>query len=147
MVKISENANLDRDTFGSSYTLQITARDLGVLSENKPYKSQFSTRNSESTKNGSLIDSTCFLQIDIIDVNNKKPKFTENFKVNLKENVTPGTFVTRVMATDADLDSKLRYSLVKKSRADNENNTLTSLTLQAYNENRQKIDVDLIKVS
>ena len=138
MVKIDENANLDRDIFGSSYTLKITAHDLGALSENKPYVSQFSTRNSDSTRNGSLIDSTCFLKIDIIDVNDKKPKFTDDFKVKIKENVKPGTLVTRITAKDADLDSKLHYSLV--------NDTLIGLKSQAFDEKRQSIDVDLIKV-
>jgi hypothetical protein len=74
VIKINENANLDKDLFGSSYSLKIIANDYGSLNLNDAhFKKSF---------NDSILttDNTCYLRIDIIDVNNKMPVFTTNIE-------------------------------------------------------------------
>jgi hypothetical protein len=80
LVKINENAYLDRDIYGSLYTLKIVATDLGA-----PYKPLSTTTAAlasvspdQHTINGD--DNVCYLMIEIVDVNNKKPEFSNNLQ-------------------------------------------------------------------
>lgn len=89
MVRINENSNLDRDLFGSFYTLKITATDLGSISTgaDAPTSRQhhhtvhrsvpLSVDPADFNSNSTSHESFCFLTIKVLDVNNKKPKFID----------------------------------------------------------------------
>ena len=62
VVRISENAVLDRDLFGSEYLLKVVANDFG----------------RSGLSGTSDAENVCFVKISIIDVNNKKPDFFFN---------------------------------------------------------------------
>ncbi|XP_044220336.1 protocadherin gamma-C5-like isoform X3 [Thunnus albacares] len=56
---------------------------------------------------------TCKISITVLDINDNFPIFNENeYKVSLKENSTKGTFVIKLIATDADdgLNGEVKYS-------------------------------------
>ncbi|XP_063344287.1 protocadherin gamma-C5-like [Pelmatolapia mariae] len=56
---------------------------------------------------------TCKITITVLDNNDNFPVFSENeYKVVLKENITTGTFLVKLTATDADdgLNGEVRYS-------------------------------------
>lgn len=79
VVKISKDALLDRDVYGSVYNLKIIANDFGTLNENMSLHSSY--KNNRSYNLMSETDSqlnVCYLKIEIIDVNNKKPQFLVN---------------------------------------------------------------------
>lgn len=76
IVKIKENSNLDRDLFGSFYTLKIVANDFGSIGLNKPNVSRVFS-NDPSVNN---LGNVCYLMIQIIDENNKAPEFNANFE-------------------------------------------------------------------
>jgi len=79
IVKISKDALLDRDVYGSVYNLKIIANDFGTLNENMSLHSSY--KNNRSYNLMSETDSqlnVCYLKIEIIDVNNKKPQFLVN---------------------------------------------------------------------
>lgn len=81
IIKINENANLDRDLFGSFYTLKIIANDYGSVNINDDQTTTNSPdRNNNKNLTGSdKTNNICYLMIEIIDVNNKKPEFvTDN---------------------------------------------------------------------
>lgn len=76
-VKITENALLDRDLFGASYLLKIIANDFGTLNENLTMHSSY--RNNRSFTYVNYTDdlmNVCYLNIEIVDVNNKNPQFS-----------------------------------------------------------------------
>lgn len=76
IIRISENTNLDRDIYGSFYTLKIVANDFGPVNINDKLIEQ---NQSSIRLNGNLrMDNICYLMIEIIDVNNKKPEFIPN---------------------------------------------------------------------
>lgn len=53
------------------------------------------------------------LEINIIDINDKPPKFTEKlYTINIIENAPIGTFLTNITADDSDMDAKLTYKVV-----------------------------------
>ena len=132
VVKLADFARLDRDQ-NPFYILKIVAADMGP-----PYSKQVKTNSS-----------ICYLRIDVLDVNNKKPKFRSNLDLTPKllENVPLGTYVTQIKAKDLDLNSKLNYFFVKNSNSDNMNISLTSDKFEAFDEKRRPIDVELIKVT
>lgn len=98
VLRINENTNLDRDLFGSFYTLKIAATDFGSISNSQStttkrtsystigdvvdnstssstvtLPSSLVTNSSSSTSSG---ESFCFVTIKVLDVNNKSPKFS-----------------------------------------------------------------------
>ncbi|XP_028272664.1 protocadherin alpha-3-like [Parambassis ranga] len=64
---------------------------------------------------------TLQLTVNVIDVNDNTPTFSNSlYKVRVKENAAPGTFVIRFNATDLDEDinSKILYSFIKRGNID-----------------------------
>lgn len=89
---------LDRET-RDSYLLTITASDEG-----NPQKS-----------------SSVKLSITVLDVNDNAPQFNaSSLQGGIKENLPGGSFVMRVMATDADIgtNAQLVYNLTTKEYTD-----------------------------
>uniref|UniRef100_A0A3Q1ENX5 Cadherin domain-containing protein n=1 Tax=Acanthochromis polyacanthus TaxID=80966 RepID=A0A3Q1ENX5_9TELE len=67
---------------------------------------------------------TLQLIVNVIDVNDNTPAFSSSlYKVRVKENATPGTFVIRLNATDLDdgTNSKILYSFIKRGNIDPSN--------------------------
>ncbi|RNA00245.1 cadherin-23 [Brachionus plicatilis] len=100
IITINENANLDLDVYGSVYKLKISAQD-------------FESINSKIKLNKSD-ENYCYIIIEIIDVNNKKPKFTNNLEtISIEENAPLGSHLYQMKAYDSDSDSKLRFFLTE----------------------------------
>ncbi|XP_069026650.1 protocadherin alpha-5-like isoform X10 [Embiotoca jacksoni] len=62
--------------------------------------------------------------VNVIDVNDNTPAFSSSlYKVSVKENATPGTFVIRLNAKDLDegLNGKIMYSFIKRGNIDPSN--------------------------
>lgn len=76
VIRIKENSNLDRDLFGSFYTLKIVATDFGSIGLNKPNLSKIISNNPSANSLGNV----CYLMIQIIDENNKAPEFSANLE-------------------------------------------------------------------
>ncbi|CAF0900840.1 unnamed protein product [Brachionus calyciflorus] len=125
LITINENANLDRDLYGSVYKLKIVANDFESLnSKNK-------VKNTD--------ENYCFVIIEIIDVNDKKPKFVNNLDmVSIEENVPLNTHVYQIKAFDTDSNSKLNYFLI-------ENDSKYEDQMMAFDGKHQKIDIKLVK--
>ena len=75
MVKINENSNLDRDLYGSFYTLKIAANDFGSINSPSGANQNSSTAIATTARATNSSENICFLTIKVLDVNNKKPKF------------------------------------------------------------------------
>ncbi|XP_037833452.1 protocadherin alpha-2-like, partial [Kryptolebias marmoratus] len=61
------------------------------------------------------------LNINVIDVNDNTPIFSRSlYKLQVKENAVPGTFVIKLNATDLDegMNSKVQYLLIKRGNID-----------------------------
>ncbi len=79
LIKITKDAVLDRDLYGSVYTLKIVANDFGTLNENMSIHSSYRNNRSFSFLNETdLLLNVCYLNIEILDVNDKKPEFLTN---------------------------------------------------------------------
>jgi hypothetical protein len=63
----NSNTRLDRDIYGSNYTLKVVANDYGATNVNT----------------NDLADNYCLVFIDVIDVNDKKPKFDAPLRYSL----------------------------------------------------------------
>ncbi|XP_026049650.1 protocadherin alpha-2-like isoform X13 [Astatotilapia calliptera] len=64
------------------------------------------------------------IHVNVIDVNDNIPAFSKLlYKVRVKENVTPGTLVIKLNATDLDegMNSKILYSFIKRGNIDPSN--------------------------
>ncbi|XP_035983153.1 protocadherin alpha-5 isoform X4 [Fundulus heteroclitus] len=64
---------------------------------------------------------TLQLTVNVIDVNDNTPVFSKSlYKVQIRENVTPGTFVIKLNATDLDegVNSKINYFFIKTGSMD-----------------------------
>jgi hypothetical protein len=97
IVRVVENSDLDRDLFGSFYTLKIIASDLASISKNRKNESRSNSKEMSPNSNSSTTTdlavaggvepkkkiklNICYLFIEIVDVNNKKPEFSN---LNLK---------------------------------------------------------------
>ncbi|RWS14502.1 cadherin-23-like protein [Dinothrombium tinctorium] len=92
-LKVSSEANLDRDLYGSQYLLTIAVVDSGL-----PVPL---TTNTNVT-------------IIVEDVNNKPPTFvSDSYAVYLQEKQwNIGEEILQVKAIDPDLNAKVRYSLI-----------------------------------
>jgi hypothetical protein len=90
LIKIVENAELDRETFGAQYLLKIVATNYNSFTN---INSTASSTQKDMRKNLEFdqifnmlhlsrrnLTSTyyCYLKIDIVDVNNKRPYFLRN---------------------------------------------------------------------
>ncbi|XP_015235720.1 PREDICTED: protocadherin alpha-5-like, partial [Cyprinodon variegatus] len=67
---------------------------------------------------------TLQLTVNVIDVNDNTPVFSKSlYKVQIKENVTPGTFVVKLSATDLDegINSWIHYFFIKTGNTDPSN--------------------------
>ncbi|KAH9361060.1 hypothetical protein HPB48_002922 [Haemaphysalis longicornis] len=111
VISVAPGANMDPDrTFPKSvlYSLQILALDGGL---------------GEQQRSAMVV-----VNISIVDVNNKAPRFEEPGAVDLVENSVPGHTVAVVRATDQDDRPMLRYSLCRgaASEARNEDGGLVS---------------------
>lgn len=65
--------------YGTVYILKIIANDFGTLNENMTIHSSYRNNRSYSFLNetDSLLN-VCYLKIDILDVNDKRPEFSIN---------------------------------------------------------------------
>uniref|UniRef100_A0A8C6NYM1 Protocadherin 2 alpha b 9 n=1 Tax=Nothobranchius furzeri TaxID=105023 RepID=A0A8C6NYM1_NOTFU len=87
---------LDRET-SSQYNISITATDEGIPP----------------------LFSTSVIHVQVSDVNDNKPVFTENIiNIFIKENAPTGAVIKRVSAEDADTDQngQISYSLLHENR-------------------------------
>lgn len=87
--ELSVQKQLDREKI-PFYRLVINAIDRGI-----------------PEKTGS-----CTIEINVSDVNDNHPRFTHNSRTTVSENISVGTSIVRITATDPDLDNQLRYKLV-----------------------------------
>ncbi|XP_042895459.1 cadherin-23 isoform X2 [Parasteatoda tepidariorum] len=98
VISVARGANLDPDrTIPKSnyYLLDVVALDGGIGIEQQ--------------------QSRVPVNISIMDVNNKAPKFIDPKQVTVSEDAQVGTIVTRVSATDADERPVLRFSIDHRS--------------------------------
>lgn len=69
-----------------------------------------------ATDNGTPSESaTTKVSVQVLDANDNDPKFSrESYEFSIEENLRRGSFVGRVQATDADLESNavVKYSLI-----------------------------------
>ncbi|XP_071083745.1 protocadherin Fat 4-like [Haliotis cracherodii] len=89
--QISVKAPLDRETI-SSHNLTIYATDLG------------SPANTGTT----------LVTVNLLDINDNKPDITGSYFTNLSEDISPGTIVFTIAASDIDsgMNAELVYSIV-----------------------------------
>lgn len=126
IITINQNANLDRDTYGSIYKLKISAQDFESI--------------SSKSKLQILEENFCYVIIDIVDVNNKKPKFIDNLQsINVKENIPIGSHLYQMKANDSDLNSKLRYFLVNVDQE-------SGRKMTGFNEKKQIVNLKVFNV-
>ena len=84
IVRLKENSVLDRDVYGSFYTLKIVANDFGSVNLGKDNETKMIS-NDPINSPGNV----CYLMIQIVDVNNviKKLKINNNEEnVNILNN-------------------------------------------------------------
>lgn len=126
IITINQNANLDRDIYGSIYKLKISAQDFESISS----KSKFKV----------FEDNFCYVIIDIIDVNNKKPKFIDNLQsIDVKENVPIGSHLYQLKANDSDLNSKLRFFLINSDQE-------SGMKIMGFDENKKIVNSKVFNV-
>ena len=77
IIRLKDNSNLDRDLFGSFYTLKLVANDYGSVNLNEQNSS---TRIASIDLSNSNLGNVCYLMIQVIDVNNKMPEFVTNLE-------------------------------------------------------------------
>ncbi len=119
-IKITENTDLDRDMFGTSYLLKVSASNSG-----KKFKINVLDDRDE-----------CFVKIEVKDVNNKIPRFVsgEGRSVlvgEVSESAEVGSEVLQMKAEDLDMNANLSYSI---------------FGVEAFNEKRDLLGVELVKV-
>ncbi len=82
------------------------------------------------------LSSTSVVYVDISDVNDNPPKFTEKIiYIYVKENTTPGTLIHTVSAVDRDSNenAEITYSIVDNKTTSINYVSVNSLTGQLYN--------------
>ncbi|XP_060077744.1 cadherin-23-like [Ylistrum balloti] len=105
-ITVEKGAKLDRETL-ANYTLIISATDRGIKS---------------------LVEK-CEVKVTIIDINDELPVFSPLTKsVSVLEDSGLNEVVTRYAASDADVNHKLRYSVIPGS-------------VRAVDENSQTVDI------
>ncbi|XP_049865838.1 cadherin-23 [Pectinophora gossypiella] len=97
VITVSNDANLDRDVNTDKYEIIVSAVDSGI-----PIPETATT--------------TVF--VTILDVNDKPPKFnTSETTTYISERTKEGDVVTKMIAYDTDVNSKLKYSLIEPTNA------------------------------
>ncbi|KAG7314164.1 hypothetical protein KOW79_022660 [Hemibagrus wyckioides] len=91
---LATSAVLDREII-SSYKLIVEAKDRG---------------------NPALME-TCTVQVQVVDVNDNRPVIRVVEPLEVPENYPPGHIIFQVMASDADLDPSITYSLSQTEEA------------------------------
>lgn len=92
-IYVATDGGLDYDVH-SQYNMMIKAEDGGVP----------------------RLSGTATVIIKLIDINNKKPVFNQNeYSIPINEKIRPHTSILKVSATDNDDDSKLVYSINRRS--------------------------------
>lgn len=59
---------------------------------------------------------TCYLQVNVIDIQDQSPVFPPHSVINVSESVPVGTVITTVVANDVDTNPSLVYSFVNKEQ-------------------------------
>lgn len=99
----------------------------------------FDSLNSKSQVKNSD-ENYCFVIIEIVDVNDKKPKFTNGQEiVTIEENVPMYTHIYQLNAHDPDLNSKLNYFLIV-------NDAKFEDKMMAFDDRDQNVDIKIVKV-
>uniref|UniRef100_A0A336M3U9 CSON011722 protein n=1 Tax=Culicoides sonorensis TaxID=179676 RepID=A0A336M3U9_CULSO len=97
IITVSKYANLDRDTNPDSYSVVVNAVDAGI-----PIPETATTT----------------VYVNIQDVNDKPPKFDKSSYIAYVSEIAPNnTEVIGLKATDTDLHSNLRYTIVEPIKA------------------------------
>ncbi|XP_063702044.1 cadherin-23 [Culicoides brevitarsis] len=111
LITVSGHANLDRDTNPDSYSVVVNAVDAGL-----PIPETATTT----------------VYVNIQDVNDKPPKFEKSsYLAYVSEIAENGTEVIKLTATDTDLNSELKYSIVEPIKANSK--TGIQLPIGAFN--------------
>ncbi|KAG1683801.1 Cadherin-23 [Nymphon striatum] len=93
VISIAPNANLDIDQYGDEFKITIQAVDSGSPAQQT---------------------ATATVTVHIIDVNNKAPNFPkESYTQYVNERTEMGEKMLSVSANDADLDAKIRYTIIE----------------------------------
>ena len=92
---ITLKTSLDRELLGDWVNLTVRATDLGEIAQ---------------------LHSDSIVSINILDENDNRPKFdAKEVFVSLQENSPIGFLITRVFATDPDLNSTMHYFILNKT--------------------------------
>ncbi|XP_052762245.1 cadherin-23-like [Mya arenaria] len=109
-ISVQIDAILDYDQV-NNYTLTVMAIDQG----------------------SPALNSTCTVDIDIIDVNDVAPKFLKpSCKAGVTENTTSDNFITDCTAYDPDLDSDLVYNISSIDAFDETGNKVNSTPILSW---------------
>lgn len=102
-VRVAQNVSLDREK-RSFYKFNITASDKNLSVGTKIHKT------------------TVQATVEVLDVNDNPPVFSRNlYSAVIPENVSPGTMIIKVQATDLDLglSGEVTYQIIEESEAVN----------------------------
>ncbi|XP_053381734.1 protocadherin Fat 4-like [Mercenaria mercenaria] len=110
-IYVQIGAKLDRETTKFGYNITIIAIDQG-----------------SPPRNG-----TTTLHIDILDVNDALPVFNQSeYSASILESAQTGTTVTSCVATDADTNNDLRYTIVDVEATNEYGGYVNSTTVKDY---------------
>uniref|UniRef100_W4VR90 Putative cadherin egf lag seven-pass g-type receptor n=1 Tax=Corethrella appendiculata TaxID=1370023 RepID=W4VR90_9DIPT len=116
IISVAVGASLDpdlTDPITMQYSLTVIALDGGIGDQQ--------------------LQSSCIVNITILDVNNKSPTFSDPGTVSVKENTPVGTYAYRLIANDLDENPILRYYLdAKTSEARNEDGAIVKVSEYDY---------------
>ena len=94
-------------SLGSTNGELITRKMLNIYKTKKYHLTIVASEKRNPTDRTPSLNSTMVLIVDVIDVNDKKPKFTKhNYQAHLEENMPIGSVVVQLNSTDADLDKQ-----------------------------------------
>uniref|UniRef100_A0A3B4GS00 Cadherin domain-containing protein n=1 Tax=Pundamilia nyererei TaxID=303518 RepID=A0A3B4GS00_9CICH len=99
-----------KPSFSNNYALVTNVLEKPLDREKNAFHQLLLTALDGGTP---VTSGTCKITITVLDNNDNFPVFSENeYKVVLKENITTGTFLVKLTATDADdgLNGEVRYS-------------------------------------
>ncbi|KAL5291988.1 hypothetical protein ACFFRR_011017 [Megaselia abdita] len=114
LIKVSSQANFDRDSISDLYEIVVNAVDTGV-----PFPET----------------ATSTVYVNIKDVNDEPPKFTQpNYIAYISERSDIGADVIKVLAHDKDFNSKLDYRILKPVKAITKAGVITTM-FNKYNPN------------
>ncbi|CAG9763030.1 unnamed protein product [Ceutorhynchus assimilis] len=117
-------ANLDRET-KSRYNLVVAARDNGLPPQT----------------------ATAQVTVEVVDVNDNDPAFlAENYQFQIEENLSRGTFVGKLQASDKDsgINAALRYSLIPNNGSFQINVATGEITTKEILDRESKETYDLV---